>query len=185
MYSLNSIKSQGFTILEAMVTVAIIGILSAVATPSFQSYVTSHKTANFSNDLFSDLRSLRQLSISAANNYVVCASSDSTTCLADPDESKNWSIGWIAFADLNQNNQRDSATEDILILQSEVTDAQIMYSGGGILSFNYQGEISNSQQFSICSNDDNAELGRAVLINKVGRAQKAQPSQLNTEITCN
>jgi len=177
-------KTKGFTLLEAMVTVAILGILSSIAAPSLQSYIASHQTSKITSDLFADIRSLRQLSISGAQNVVICASSNQSTCLADATEAKNWAIGWVAFLDLNQNNQRDSDTEDILILQTSLTDGEISYSGGAILTFDYQGEISNSQQFSICSNTNDTELSRAIIVNKVGRAMSVRPSQLNTVISC-
>ena len=170
--------------MEAMITVAIISILSSIATPSFQSYVSSHQTAKIASDLFADLRNLRQLSISGANNVVVCASSNESTCLPDATKAKNWTIGWIAFLDLNQNNQRDSATEDILILQTTVTDGDVLYSGGAVLTFDYHGETSNSQQFSICAKNNDPKLKRAVIVTKVGRAIRVQPSQLNTVISC-
>lgn len=184
MYPKNMNTTKGFTLMEAMITIAIIGILSSIAAPSFQSYIANEQTSSIATDLFSDLRSLRQLSMSTASNVVICATSNESTCLPNVANANDWTIGWIAFLDLNQNNQRDSASEDILILQAPLTDGDITYSGGAVLTFDYQGEISNSQQFSICSTNNDSELSRAIIVNKVGRALRVQPSQLNTVISC-
>lgn len=48
-------KFKGFTLVELMVTVAVIGILSAIAIPSYQTYVQQSKAMEASSVL-SDLR---------------------------------------------------------------------------------------------------------------------------------
>ncbi|BCE02884.1 GspH/FimT family pseudopilin [Marinicellulosiphila megalodicopiae] len=175
---------SGFTLIELMVAIAIMAILVSIATPSYQSYIQAHQTGKIGSDLFSNLRTLRQTAISQASNVVICASTDQTTCSADVDTANNWAIGWIAFMDLNENNQRESVNEDILILQTSITDGQISLSSGGILSFDFRGEISASTQFNICAANNEADLSRAIIVNKVGRVQMVKPRQLSGAISC-
>ncbi len=42
---LKTIRLQGFTLIEVMITIAIIGIISAIALPSYQSYVLKSRRA--------------------------------------------------------------------------------------------------------------------------------------------
>lgn len=44
-------KQQGFTLIELMMTVAILGILSAIAIPSYMSYVTKSKRTEAKTEL--------------------------------------------------------------------------------------------------------------------------------------
>lgn len=49
MYSLN--RANGFTLIELMITVAIVAILAAVALPSYNSYVARSKIAEATSEL--------------------------------------------------------------------------------------------------------------------------------------
>jgi type IV pilus assembly protein PilE len=52
--------SKGFTLVELMIVVAIIGILSAIAIPSYNTYVTRSKTAEATSTLASMRVALEQ-----------------------------------------------------------------------------------------------------------------------------
>jgi len=45
-------KNQGFTLLELIIIIVIIGILAAIATPAFKSAITSTKEAALRSDLY-------------------------------------------------------------------------------------------------------------------------------------
>jgi prepilin-type N-terminal cleavage/methylation domain-containing protein len=57
--------SQGFTLLEMMITVAIIGILAAIAIPAFQNYQSRSKRA----EAFANLAAIRDVEKSYFSEY--------------------------------------------------------------------------------------------------------------------
>ncbi|HZV61848.1 MAG TPA: type IV pilin protein [Methylophilaceae bacterium] len=75
MHSFN--RTNGFTLIELMVTVAIIAILAAIAMPSYNSYVTRSKIAEATSEL-SKWRNAVERYYQDNRNYTgVCASTSS------------------------------------------------------------------------------------------------------------
>lgn len=103
-------RNRGVTLIELMTAVAVIGVLIAVAIPSFRTFTNDSRTTATTNDLVTALNLARSEALRRASNVVVCASSDQATC-GDADD---WVSGWIVFADSNANYTLDAGAETVL-----------------------------------------------------------------------
>jgi len=93
----------GFSLIEAMVTVAVGAILLAVAAPSFSDFVNGSRLATQANDLLAALNLARGEALRVGRRVVFCRSEPPfTSCVGG---SGQWE-GWLVFVDADGNDQR-------------------------------------------------------------------------------
>ena len=114
-------RSAGITLVEVMITVAIIAILAAVALPAFNNVILANRLAAGANELVGSLQVARSEAIRRGSRVVVCASSSGAGC------GGAWSDGWIVFEDRNRDGSV-SGGESILRTQTALNDLQVLAS---------------------------------------------------------
>lgn len=86
---------SGFTLIEAMVAVAVFAILALIAVPSFRNLLLNNRRTALANDLISSIAIARSEAVRRGQAVNVCASSNGSSCLG----STNWNTGWIVVVD--------------------------------------------------------------------------------------
>ena len=94
--------NSGFTLMEAMVTLAIAGILAAVGIPSMTNVYLDNRRASIVNNFFSAVLTARSEAITRNQRVAVCATPDLSTC------SGAWNEGVMVFEDTNGDGQLDT-----------------------------------------------------------------------------
>ncbi len=86
--------SLGFTLLELMTTIAVAGILLAIAIPSFQTMTYNSRLTAQVNDMVSAMNIARSEAIKRNGTISFCRAADATTtdCVTDAGNWTNWIV---------------------------------------------------------------------------------------------
>jgi type IV fimbrial biogenesis protein FimT len=97
-------NAGGFTLLEALVVVSLVGVLLAMAVPSLSDWRTRHQTQAQAEGLLSSLVLARTEALHRQQRVSLCAQGGRDRC----DSTGAWQQGWLVFVDDNQNGLREA-----------------------------------------------------------------------------
>jgi type IV fimbrial biogenesis protein FimT len=185
MQQVSKARQLGFTMVELLTVLTIIGILLALATPSMARFAADWRVKNAGNSLIGQLRLARVEAIRQSRPVILCpvTSAGNLTCDSTTQEWKN---GWLLFVDVNNNGAYDSATDKLLKQQDSLTGlASMQKSQAGSMAFWPTGLMrlsSSTNKFSVSSayqeNGDSA-IKSYYCISSVGRVRKLTGSAVN------
>jgi type IV fimbrial biogenesis protein FimT len=105
-------RRNGFTLIEVMVVIGIVGILTALALPSFTIMLVKRSVQSASQALVDDIRYTRTEALRRSKKVSICslAANSTNACSGDP---AAWANGWMIFTD------QDGATVGVYEAASE------------------------------------------------------------------
>lgn len=105
-------RELGFTLIELMVTLAMVAILMTVAVPSFTTFQRNAELTSFSNSLLSGINAARGEAMKRGRNAMVVP------------KDGDWNKGWTVFVDVNRDGVYDETT-DITVLRREAAPSYL------------------------------------------------------------
>jgi type IV fimbrial biogenesis protein FimT len=92
----SSFARRGFTLIEMMMTLLILGVLGTMAFSFSGQFTRQNRVSMQSNELVADLALARTQAAASGQFTTVCTSTSGTGCT-----SSNWQAGYIVFLDRN------------------------------------------------------------------------------------
>lgn len=167
---------RGYTLLELMVTLAVLAILATLTVPGFQDTIRRTARDSSMQDLSTALDFARAQAVTEGTRVSLCRSTDLGSCSGGG--GGDWSAGWIVFTDRGTAGTVDG---DDTVLQAQEAkqhdwEIELVDSSGGNVTGDYlrytpDGFLADNDDtyFRFCEIDGVADSVRALLILGTGR----------------
>jgi type IV fimbrial biogenesis protein FimT len=165
-------KSSGFTMVEMIITVALVSILLTIGIPSFRFVTNSNRIAGEINGLLGDMQFARSEAIKEGVPVTVCVSSNGTSCSGAA--TATWQNGWIVFSDLNSSKTVNTGAGDVIFRVQKTfpgTDTFVAVPSIGAVTFNREGYapgVATGTLITLHDSTNNHSWTRCLSINLVG-----------------
>lgn len=168
----SAVAACGVTLIELSVSLAVMGLLVAIALPSFQHLRARQQASAAMNLLNSHFASARMSAIAQGVPVVVCPSIGNGQCRSDSD----WSSHWLTFRDPDGNRQPD---EKIDIYRNEAAPSgqrvRILSSNGRRFLRYQPSGLSYGTNLTVRICYDGLVAG-SVIVNSTGRVRSVRGS---------
>jgi len=168
----HNVTANGFTLIEMLVAVLIVGVLLMVAAPGFSNLISNNRMVSEVYALRATLSHARSEALARRAPVVVCPTTDGLACA----DSNDWSTGYMTFVDTDNNNVANSADVDEEIIQWEARQSPVAIGFDNVIKrvrFGGQGiALGFDGTFTFCDSRGAGDA-RALILNPVGSLRAA------------
>lgn len=154
--------ANGFTLVELMITVAVIALLAVVAAPAMNGLVNNSRAVGQAEELVASLQLARAEAVRRNARVTICPSTDGSTCAS----STTWTR-WIVHG---MDNTAATPVDDVIRDNTSSGSVQVSGPAAGIV-FRPSGLIDTAQKLEVSMSDKKRCL--TVMISGVVSVSKA------------
>ena len=161
---------QGFTLVELMIVLVILGVILAIGLPGFSELTLSTKLKSYANKMVASVYLARGEAIKRNVPIRLCASANGTSCAVGGD----WEQGWIVV---------DLAAGTVIEQQQKLSAGYKLRGTGGaiIMTFDPSGVVIPSSTMTVCRLTP--EVGRQERVVQVSTTGSTKVTRTETS-TC-
>ena len=172
-------QAKGFTIIELLIVLTIVGIFGMIAVPGFLQTIQDNRLTAQANDMLGVLYFARSEAIKLHDDVVVCKSNDGATCVAGAD----WEDGWLIVHDIDTDNDGVDDTDVIIRVGDGLDGGNEMYAALTSVVFSSRGLANAVETWQICDSRGTSEA-KAVVLSRSGRARISDTLADGSALTC-
>ena len=171
---------RGFTLIELLTVIALVAILTTLATPGMQALLLRNRVASLSNEFTSALQQTRALAISKNSCVSLCASTtvnQTNTGICANTAADDFQKGWLIFQNpaCDAAQTAPSAAGDVLVSRTGEANRYSIKPSVAALSvvmFDPRGfaNLAANGNFQIATPNADADYRRTVCLDAAGRA---------------
>lgn len=170
-------KTFGYTLLEILFSVVLVGILSSLALPNLSRLLAQNRLDNSMTNILKSLHLARGYAVTHSTNITVCPII-AGSCAAD------WQSDIYAFEDANSNLSLDG-NEYVINVIKKVNARDKLYYPRSAITYRPDGSLNfmQSGSFIYCNNNFSDLNGNQITVSQVGRVRlrdsdKCEPDKL-------
>ena len=178
----HDVTANGFTLIEMLVAVLIVGVLLLVAAPGFSDLISNNRMVSEVYLMRATLSHARSEALARRAPVVVCPTTDGLACA----DSNDWSSGYMTFVDTDDNNVANPTDpdEDIIQWEARQSPVDILFDNASKrVRFGGQGvALGFEGTFTFCDSRGAGDA-RALILNPVGSLRAALDIDARPDVT--
>lgn len=170
-------RQRGLSLVEIVVTVALVAIVSTLGIPSFQTTIKNSRLVAETNRFVAHIQLARSEAVKRNRVVSICRSDDGQEC--GTSTARVYHQGWLVYMDTDgRDDDYEASNSDVLVQIGDPAAPGISIRsdivGNSWLSFSANGmldENGNTARYVLCADDESTALvpGRLVTISVAGQ----------------